>query len=397
MSDQSSVLSGTLGTILGYLGGEVAEEVLFERLLWPERFYNDFSSSIFIKGSLLFSMGGPLHAAALKTLDQLREQGLYYGNRRGNFLGTPFYDDLKLSYESSGNTDAVRNAFWVRVSRCVSRSSLSRNKRLPKFDMEDIQDDTFRFRSLQTVNYITLGIGKQGGMSGQDSAVTYVQEDKVTWRTVLGILASESMALATAILAIFIDGWWVAIYMVVPLILKMAALIGSVSREGLERLSELEKRGSLDTIETFRIFDSTHGYLVITGPKPVVTQFFRHYGHPTRYTTLGRFREVLSIVIVYSFVLYFPFGLITNIWMDSPIQYLWLAYQLYTVFAMHIVRLLGWQGCGRTEERVARELMLGKTVRLQSQHGEDVEASLWTTFVPNISSGEETVRRLMGE
>ncbi|KUI67825.1 hypothetical protein VM1G_03517 [Cytospora mali] len=400
MSDQSTdtVLSGTLGTILGYLGGEVAEEVLFERLLWPQRFYNDCSMSILIKDIFLFSMGGPLHSAALSTLDNLRGQGLYYGHRRGNFLGTAFYDDLKLSYDSSGKTGAARNAFWVRVSRCISRASLSRNKMLPKFDSEDIQaENTPHFRALQTVNHLTLRLVEDGKKSRSDGGVVCVQEDKATWRTVLRILVSESVALATGIVSIFIGGWWVAIYMVIPLLLKMVALAASVNREGLEGLSELKRKGPLNTTESFRVFDSAYGYLVITGPRPVVTQFFRHYGHPTRYTNLGRFREVISIVVIYSFVLYFPAGLITNIWMSSPIIYLWLAYQLYAVLAMHIVRLLGWQGCGTTEERVARELMLGKTVRLQSQQGEDVEASLWTTFVPNIASGEETVRELMGE
>ena len=400
MSDQSSVLSSTLGTILGYLGGEVAEEVLFERLLWPERFYNDFSTSILVKHGLLFPMGGPLHAAALETLDILRKQGMYYGSRRGDFLGTAFYNDLKLGYECAGKADDVRNGFWVRVSRCVSRASLSNNKDLPKFDVEDNQDEhALRLRSLQTVNYLTIRLRKQVNQPGTDKSpeVIAIQEGRATWRTASGILVSETVTLATAIIAIFIGGWWVAIYMVIPLCLKIAALAASVHREGLESLSQLENQGPLTTHETFRISDPSHGYLVITGPRPVVTQFFRHYGHPTRFKSLGRYREVLSIVIIYSFVLYFPVGLVANIWMDSSIQYLWLAYQLYTVLAMHIIRLLGWQDCGRTEERVARELMLGKTVRLQSQYGEDVEASLWTTFVPNVTSGEETVKLLMRE
>jgi len=64
-----SALVGALGSVIGYLGSEVAQVSIFERLLWPERFYNDFNFSVFIKQSLFMTMGGPLHAAALATLD----------------------------------------------------------------------------------------------------------------------------------------------------------------------------------------------------------------------------------------------------------------------------------------------------------------------------------------
>ena len=36
-----SALSGALGSIIGYLGAEIAEANIFDRLLWPQRFYND--------------------------------------------------------------------------------------------------------------------------------------------------------------------------------------------------------------------------------------------------------------------------------------------------------------------------------------------------------------------
>lgn len=48
MAEQSSVLFGALGAILGYLGVGAADSVLFECLLWPERFYNDFRNGAMI-------------------------------------------------------------------------------------------------------------------------------------------------------------------------------------------------------------------------------------------------------------------------------------------------------------------------------------------------------------
>ena len=78
-----SALSGALGSIIGYLGAEVAEATIFERLLWPQRFYNDFNLTISIKLALLMPMGGPLHCAALQTLDVFNEKGLYLGLGRG--------------------------------------------------------------------------------------------------------------------------------------------------------------------------------------------------------------------------------------------------------------------------------------------------------------------------
>lgn len=87
-------LAGALGSIVGYLGAEVAEDAIFENLLWPQRFYNDRTLGSLTQQFLFMGMGGPLHRAALATLDQLRDHGLYLGPRRGDMLGTAFYKDL---------------------------------------------------------------------------------------------------------------------------------------------------------------------------------------------------------------------------------------------------------------------------------------------------------------
>jgi hypothetical protein len=72
------------------------------------------------------------------------------------------------------------------------------------------------------------------------------------------------------------------------------------------------------------------------------------------------------MALVDAFVLYFPAGFIAIVWESTRVQILWLVYQVYAVLAMHVVRILGWEGCGRTEERVAQLLKQRKKVCLES-------------------------------
>ncbi|KUI63682.1 hypothetical protein VM1G_10454 [Cytospora mali] len=424
MANESSILAGAMGAVLGYLGSEAAETIIFERLLWPERFYNGGTDiSTLLKQALFLTMGGPIHGAALKTLDRMGRHGLYHGSRRGDFLGTAFYADTGVEccfsgWRRDGKTEEdkeARNAFWVEVVRRVNHKRLGHDEYFPKFDAEDLEKGgrATQFRALQAVHHLMLRpVGRQEEEGQKDTAAPtsqstgptdIVQESSKTWATVLGILCSELVAITTAIVAIVVagprGGWWIAIYFFVPLILKLLACVSSVHREPLESLSGLAQRGPLDQVQSCRILDKHDRsfFLVITGYPAVVTQFFRHYGHPLRHTGHDRRREMLSIFIIYAFVLYFPVGLAANLWMDETLQYLWLAYQLYTVFAMHVVRLMVWQGCGMTQERVAGSLVDGgrRAVWLRSWPGTTVEASLWTTYVPSVACAEQTVGMLM--
>ena len=83
--------TAALGAIIGYLGAEVAEGDIFERLLWPQRFYNHLELDAVIKLAFLMPMGGPVHRAALITLDNFRKNGLYRGHCQGQMLGTAFF------------------------------------------------------------------------------------------------------------------------------------------------------------------------------------------------------------------------------------------------------------------------------------------------------------------
>jgi uncharacterized membrane-anchored protein len=66
--------AGALGSIIvGYLGVEVAEQEVFEKLLWLQRVYNDNTPVTLVQHFLLMGMGGPLHQAVLAALDKINE------------------------------------------------------------------------------------------------------------------------------------------------------------------------------------------------------------------------------------------------------------------------------------------------------------------------------------
>lgn len=433
MAAESAVVTGALGAVLGYLGGDVAEVAHFERLLWPRRFYHDWTPGVAVRQCLFLTMGGPVHSAALKTLDVFRKHGLYLGRGFGHLLGTAFYPDSMAKYstglrvpdgvalpgadakgglgvgaqergdegidrrrraESKTKTDEARNAFWVEVSRRVKHAAQLRAA-MPRLDAEDAADNdgAIRIRAVQVLHHVTLQA--VGDNEVPPHGTVRVCEDATTWRVVAGILCSEAVSITAAVVLATREAWGMFAYMLVPLTLKFVALLATVDREPLEPLARLQGgRDELPAALVFEIMDPEQDFLVIEGPAPLVKQFFLHYGHPLRRGAQGRARELVCMAVVYIFVLYFPAGLIGNVFTDQGVQYLWLAYQLYAVLAMHVVRLTGWQGCGRTEERAARALSAGGTAWLESLGGATVKATLRTTFVPNAASGKDMVKAL---
>ena len=114
----SSVAFGALGTLIGYVGAEVALDSMFSRLLWPARFYNNSNTDELVAITALMPMDGPIHKAALLALDRLITSGLNKGYCRGDMLGINFYEDIKKSYTLRAGTDdkneqqkEVRNGF----------------------------------------------------------------------------------------------------------------------------------------------------------------------------------------------------------------------------------------------------------------------------------------------
>lgn len=383
-------ITGALGTILGYLGAEVAEESTFERLLWPERYYNDVSPIILLRLALLMPSGGPLHRAALETLGRFQKNGLYLGKTRGNMLGSAFYRRLDVSYFArtvhgqESTAKESRNGFLVEVSRSLAHSHAAK------------QDDDEKILSALGVSkrahiplhHVYLTCSYKQTQTFRDLIV--VAEDRLAWKCIVGVIASELTAIVAAVIAgTYAHSIWLSIYFMLPLLFKISSFGTSVRREPLR--ASISGENEVETI--FELDDLNHGLVLIKGPDHVVRQFCRHYGHPIRGVDVAanRAREVLSMALVYLFVGYFPAGLIALLWLHDTAQTLWLSYQLYVVFAMHVGRLMGFNGCARTEERIARLLKSGKQVVLQNSSGPSVVFRVETVWFENVSEGKKAV------
>jgi hypothetical protein len=101
----------------------------------------------------------------------------------------------------------------------------------------------------------------------------------------------------------------------------------------------------------------------------------------------------MSMALVYLFVGYFPAGLIALLWLDDDAQTLWLSYQLYVVFAMHVGRLLGLNGGGRTEEHIARLLRRRERVLLRSSTGPSISIYAETVWLENVGEGKKAISK----
>jgi len=310
-----TAIAGALGSVIGYLGGEAAEVSIFERLLWPQRFYNQVGPLPFIGMCVVLPMAGPLHGAALKTLDKFRDNGIYSTYYRGHLLGTAFYGASKQKYHDRSGSEPseaseVRNGFWPEVLRRVRPK-----ERQPRRSTAALEPR----RARQVIYHLHLS---NAGAKAPDSNTILIEEDSVTWHVILGTVASEITAIALALfIGIYEDLIWLAVYFCIPLLLKICGIMCSVRREPL---AETDPNCPAEIVQ---INTADGDFLLIEGPAPVIRQFFRHYGHPKR----SHWREIMSIILVYAFVLYFPAGLLSLLWMEPTIQYLWLGYQVYAI------------------------------------------------------------------
>jgi hypothetical protein len=382
---QFEALSAGLGTILGYLGAEVATETTFERLLWPQRFYNDFSFTICLQMMFLMPFGGPLHRAALETLGGLQENGVYRGRKRGNYLGTRFYASRSIGYYArtlkghEKEEKETRNGFWVLVSRRMVHGCPE-----PADTEQGVKHDPKRASC--PVHHIKLAEHKDGKKTPEHTVV--VSEDHLTYKSYAGVFASEISAIVAAFLAgVVAHTTWLAIYFVLPLLFKLLSLAVSVRRNQIEPAKDGENKGDI----IFEIADENYGHTLVQGPEYLVRQFFRHYGHPERE---NRSREICCFVLIYLFAAYFPAGLIALVWMNKKSQLVWLSYQLFTVLSMHVARLSGLVDCGRTELRVARLFELGEGVLLKGAKGQQVYATATTNWVENVADARNAVKRV---
>ncbi|KAH7464032.1 hypothetical protein FOMA001_g17947 [Fusarium oxysporum f. sp. matthiolae] len=405
----TTATASALTAVVGYIGSEVAEEYLLERLLWPQRFNNDTTFRNLFQQSLLMTSGGPLHKAALKALERLRDKGLFTGPCRGHMLGTIFFSDLEIMHfqrckeERRLIPEKSRNGFWIRVLNSVNPDQHIMLK-VPRQDAESnqISDD---YRSLQPVYHLKLGLVCSDQKPGPNKVC--VSEDSTTPAVVAGCFLSElTSVIASLIAGLKLGNLLFCLYMLIPLLLKLLLVVFSVRRVKLmieQHLQRVAKNEDTDTTltEAFEVADPVNRFMVIEGPQPVVVQFFRHYGHPVRDQNSlwvgNRVREIACIAIVCCLFLYFPVGLVISQWSNEDAQYLWLGYQLYAVIAMHIVRLFGWKDLGRTEKRIAKLLSNGKTVWLRTETGCTVSAELILHGVNKAAEGKAKVQEIIHE
>ena len=390
-------VAGVLGAIIGYVGGGAADASIFERLLWPQRFYNHSSWSGLLEIATSMSMAGPIHKAALDALGVFREKGLFRGIHKGHMLGTVFYADTAMDYIVHNNaiidTDKkVRNGIWVKVFHSLCAFPVPTGRVTPKVE---VVRETPR-RTLQRIHHVELApVRPETNL--RDSKVVEISEEAAGVVTVAGVLMSEIPAIVCAIVVVFVAGKshrWFAAYLCLPLALKVAALSLSVRREAFDP-KHVRAGGPSVLVE---IVDYDYGFCLISGPEATIRQFFRHWGHPVRQNNFDRTRELLSIGVVFTFVVYFPVGLLSMLWANEAVQLAWIVFQVFIVLAMHLSRIFGLGDAGRTEVGLAHHLSSSGRVRLRSGKTEILQLELKASMeVFSIAESEREVKDIVDD
>ena len=394
-SNTAASVLNALGTLIGYIGAEVVTADVFERLLWPQRFYNSFHIGQLPWMAVFLPMGGPLHKAALSTLDHILRHGLFRGTDQGHMLGSPFYRDMNLRYlvyDDSGDAAAagpekehVRNGLWVRAIQQlafdpIAAASPAEAQRDPEKGLEKQPPAAAapRRRARTRVCHLTISLPDR---SPEPSELCGNEIHRTTLKTYLALLTTEVTGIAVAVAAYTVWRSWFLWLWLAPLFLKLISAAFAMDRTGLEptppsskvavarepdpstaaaavrerEKSSIAEEHRASQVKKFEILDSNNGFLIIEGDEHLILQFFRHYGHPIR----NRLRETVQIGCVIAYGLVFPIGLLASIiWMSEGLQFLWLGYQLYTTLVMHVYRYAGGPDWGTTEEGIAKRLEL---------------------------------------
>lgn len=394
-SSQTTAVISALGTLVGYIGAEAATEDVFERLLWPQRFFNAVSRQDFLQIGFLTPMGGPLHRAAVATLDTMHRNGLFRGRSLGNMLGTAFFHDSGLKYkvheqQKVVGKEHVRSGVWVRAVQRVAMPAT--------IDKERHAEDGITERKIVRARSVVSLLELSHSETVKDSKKT-VRNDAstITLRCILTIIWSEITGLAAAGLAF---GYWrsyFSLLWLMPLFLKLVSVISVIPREDLQG-----KLASKDThpesTKQFEVNTKGHGFLVVEGTESVVLQFFRHYGHPIRV----RWRELTQLGIIIAFGALFPIGLVCSLlWMPVGLQFLWLSYQLYATTAMYIYRYARGHQWATTESRLAQRFSEGdneeRIAYLQSDRRSAIMGKLTRIYVGSYGAGQQTVEALLAQ
>jgi hypothetical protein len=414
-TDQALVLAvfTALGTIVGYLGTEVGSVSMFNRVLWPSRFNNTWRLSSLLCMALLMPMGGPIHKAAVAALD--RFGNLWKGRLRGDMLGTAFYEDFGCHYVLHGGEGArkqARNGFWITLLELIPWNP-KYEEVMRQSDLESTVQKVNSYYALRPVFVLHLSRPDSnydvGGLPSVDDDI-----GPRTWghtaRILAGILASETITLLTGILTVAIWSSLFAVWYLIPLILKIVALLFHVRRDECLDADEISHNEVLNklvgTSGVYKVEEYSKGFFIIEGPQDLVYQFWYHYGHPRRFHTdkkgrdrlfWDRVREIASMIVVVGFVFVYPSGLIAFIFASPGVQWVWLGYQLLAMLSMHFYRFSNGHHIGTTQERLARELWDHdpKKACLDGGPGRQIVVELKYHIVKNVREGRKKVEELL--
>lgn len=388
MADPDTGVFGAIGAVLGYVGAEAATGQIFERLLWPQRSYANVTLKSIPILAILMPMGGPLHIIALKALDVMFAHGLFKGARVGHMLGTAFYPDQDWTYTSwtsNGQkikTESVRNCLWVRALSYVP---------IPKLgcDTQQATDQTpgnaapksDQVRAKVAVSHLTL---TRAAKQDVESKIPFVEADveRPAFQVFLAIFVTESSAILAAVgIAVYFKSLW-ALWWLAPLLLRLVSALFAVDRKPLEPLNLASLNEDICEYE-IHCPQSEGNFMLFTGPKSVVQQFFVHYGHPVR----NRFREAVQLAMVALFGLLFLFGLFFSvIWMPIAVQKVWVCYHFYSGFAMIVMRY--------TSSGTSTEVMIAKQFIKQEESLSTIDSEKKETAIlfGHTRDGSETIK-----
>lgn len=361
MANSNNGVFGALGAVLGYIGAEVATPEIYNRLLWPQRFYSNATTKKIPIIAFLMPIGGPLHSVALKTLDVVFKFGLFRGHQSGHMLGTAFYNDQQWIYTSSKiikdgqpaqreeiKTESSRNCLWISAVRGVPIPDLP-NKTASDNGEKGDRKQIHKVRAKFAVSHLTLSKATKGDK--ESKKIPFVQENVgfPSFAVFATIITAELSAIVVAITLILISrsawaAWWF-----VPLVLRLVSACFALNRDPLIDLEAIPLDDENYDFE-IKCPSSDGNFMLISGPRPLVEQFFTHYGHPKR----DRLREVIQLAVIVISGAFFPLGLFCSvIWMPIDVQYFWLCYQLYVVFAMLVVRYSNVGLCASVEANIS--------------------------------------------
>jgi len=359
-------------------------------------------------------MGGPLHKAALTILDRILINGLFKGYEQGHMLGSPFYHDTHLKYTAYDCNDPtkpesefVRNGMWIQAvaNVPVPVAVLEQNRR-QKDSAEGIKSDAVKPRAIHRVCHLKISLPDHKPHRDVIGNETGAIQPSIFF----AILLTEFTGIAVGIIVMAIWNSWFMFLWFIPLLLKLLSALFSLARDPIVippctsiikgqkgQSSQITEKPITPVSKKFEIYGLNHGFLLVEGREDLTLQFFRHYGHPVR----NRLREVAQFLTIISFVFVFPGGLLCSIlWMPTTLQYVWIAYQLYATFAMHIYRYTGGSSWFSTEEKIAQKWIdaeaKGQKQCVYFGDGSQIlVAELNVTYHDRFEEGKEHMERLL--